>query len=179
MKLSSRKKIILVIFSAAVGASFAGYLFGWLALHTKSITAALEATEAKLALLEYERKTVRQIEKHLDEKKPLVARFRTILVDHARPISFLDSLTELGKITGNKIVLDYAEQESDAESLVFRLTVEGASVSAAKYLKLLELMPYALAVEQMNWQSITTQQKSSEQIADTRMLLTIRVKSKL
>ncbi|MBI2056463.1 MAG: hypothetical protein HYT37_03715 [Candidatus Sungbacteria bacterium] len=177
MKLSSRNKLVLIISGLVLSAGAAGILFSWLTLHITSITADLEAIESKLAILEYERNNIRQIEDSLEEKKPLVTRFHTILVDHNRPIAFLESLTELGKTTGNKITLDYSEQESNQESLVFRLTIEGSASSTAKYLKLLELMPYAITVEHINWQSLA--QNSGEQTADTRMLITIRVRSKL
>lgn len=181
MKIYSKQKFILTAAIAAVGVLAAGSAFGWLALHTGIILKNLEEVETKLAAMEYGRKNAYAIRNVLKEKRVITSRIRALFINRDRPIAFLDEITRLGKITGNNVVLDYSEQESDQESLAFRLTVEGAAENTLKYVKLLELMPFALSIESINWQAFSPADAAGNtrdgKLPDTRTLLTIRVKN--
>ena len=177
MSITSRQKLTATALISCISILALGTAFGWLALHTKKITKDVMAVETKLAALEYERKNAHTIEALIETHKPLTERINQTLVSPDRPIAFLEELTELGKQTDNKITLDYSEQESDAKSIVFRITVEGMQKNTFIYLTLLELLPFAITIENINWQN-TSSPESAIRTSDTRMVLTIRVKAK-
>lgn len=173
------KKLILTIFVASLFIIASGLLFAWLVIHVQTVTQGLKEVETEIATHEANRTSARKAEVSLEENKDIVARINNTLINHDRPIDFLEELTNLGKNTGNKIVLDYLEQESSADSLVFRITIDGTKASVLNYLTILELTPYVITIENINWLDMTEENTGAPTTskADTRLLFTLRVKT--
>lgn len=171
MKISSGQKLIITSSMALLLILAASVAFGWLTLNTRITRQALQEARTKLATYSSERQAAGEIKAILDTKRPLVEQIKKTIINHDRPIEFLDQIINLGKTTSNTVVLDYVEQESDTENLAFRITAEGKRNNIFDYLKLVELMPYALLIEDVRWEEVKTEK------IDTRLSIYIRVRA--
>jgi len=183
MRLSLSQKFILStgLFAALVGIFIWGF---WrLQRNIAHFTVGLEEASQKVISLERERRDARRTGSLLltreKELEPLIQFF----VDRERPVAFLEHLEEVARRTRNTLAVDVGQEQQDESALALRLTIEGNRKSLLQYLKLLELMPYQITVEDIAFQDISggASARSGKQTAapSAQLLISIRVKTKI
>lgn len=83
-----------------------------------------------------------------------IQRVNNFFVDKNKPINFVEDLESSAKRLGNDFIIDLDEGRSKGGLVYFRLTVSGTEKSTRQYLKLLELMPYKISIEEMEYQDL-------------------------
>lgn len=154
MKTNSRQKLFLTIAFSLIIVSFFGLVLRWLFSQVKKASASLGETASRVARLEAERKTAREIQALLKDRAVDLAKVNKFFVDRGEPVEFIENLEAIAKKTQNRIAIDFDEGQSRGKNLFFRLTIEGSEANIRKYFKLLELMPYKIKIEDMIFQKI-------------------------
>ena len=181
--LNFRQKLLgtLTAVSVAVG------VFGWLYISMASAVGRADSSLAlvreKVADLERERHLARNFERILGERKEELARIETFFVDHEHPLEFIERLENLAKITGNSPALGVEGSPAERSQLTFRITLDGNETSITQYLKLFELLPYQIGVEEFTMQKIggsgtTGTAPTGGREPDTRLTMIIVVKTR-
>ena len=176
MKSGPKKKFIITI---AISAALVGVFF-WFYVYIASAvgqaTSKLSEIEAQIIELEGERKQTRSLERILEDRGRDLERINAFFVDRERPIKFIEELENLAKTTGNLIALGVDNPTSSGQDLPFRITLDGSEASVSKYLKLFELLPYDIRIEDFSYQKITEGDKPAG--VDTRLTLQIIVRTR-
>lgn len=85
------------------------------------------------------------------ERQGDITRILEFFVDRAHPVAFLQTLEELGRATDTAVTIEVDDAGSDREHLGFRVIVEGSEQrSMVRYVRLLERLPYVIAVSEIN-----------------------------
>lgn len=183
MKFGARQKFFLTIVLSLVGLSFLSLVLIILLNQAKTASAVLRRSAEKIAELEIKRKLADEMRVLIKDRVEDLARINKFFVDRERPVDFIESLEEMAKKTKNRVAIDFNEARSKSKNLFFKLTIEGSENSVRKYLKLLELMPYKIRVEDLTFQKITIsetptfvrQPKGSEIPISQRIIVLIQV----
>lgn len=176
MKIGTREKFTLTLIISVV---LVGALFWFYAYMTSSVRQAgsnLAEIEAEITSLEEERKQARIVERILEKRGEDIARVNAFLVSRERPIQFIEELEGLAKATGNLMALAVDSPAGGGGDLLFRITLDGTEAGVSKYLKLFELLPYDIRIEDFSFQKITEGDKPAG--TDTRLTLQIGVKAR-
>ncbi len=163
MRFAVLNKFVVTVVLALVAVSTSFVIFWWLLLYVRNSAMRLGDVESKIAVSEEERKVARAAETFLKEQERDLERIRLFSPNKERPVEFIESIESLGKDTGNSIVLDFDEGRSKGANLVFRITVEGTAQSVRQYLRIMELMPYEIHVEDLAFQRLTIANESEKQ----------------
>lgn len=154
MRFNHRQKLLLTVILSLITVSIFGLVLGWLFIRVKKASVALKETADKIALLETERKTARETQILFKVRAEDLTKINRFFVDRERPVEFIENLEKIAQKTKGQIVIDFDEGRSKEKNLFFRLTVDGSEAGTRKYLKLLELMPYKIGVENVTFQKI-------------------------
>lgn len=183
-KFSIFRKFVITAALAVFGVGFCAGVFWWLSSSVRAGIESLRTIGEKITALEDGRRSARSSASLFEERKTDIERIRNFSPNRERPVELIEELESLGHSTGNAITLDFDEARSKANGrLVFRLTVEGSEREPREYLKLLELMPYEIRVEDLAFQQIALQSSSASQtkaassIPTHRLILVISVKT--
>lgn len=139
--------ISVLISLAGVGASAA--FFWYVSAQVRAVGTELERIEAEIASREEERTSARNSEELRERRSEDISRLETFFVDRERPVAFIEALEDLSRKTGNAISLGADEKSSRSGWIAFRLIVEGTPDKTLGYLKLLELMPYRIEIDDL------------------------------
>lgn len=163
----------LIFYLALVIAS--GGLFFWLNLRVQGSAAERERIETEIASLEEDRRRARQAELVFEEKKAELERLKNVFISPEKPVEFIEGLEKIARGTGNSISLDLVSEKLVGGAFSFRISVEGTEESTAKYLSLLELMPYEIAIEEFTLQRTRAAPGGREK--EARLSVVINVKT--
>lgn len=183
MKFTSRQNFFLTIVLSLAGFSFFGLVLIILLNQTKTASVVLRQSAEKIAELETKIKLAGEMQVLIKDRAGDLSKINKFFVDRERPVGFIEDLEGIAKKTKNRIAIDFMETRSKGKSLFFKLTIEGSESSTRKYLKLLELMPYKIRVEDLTFQKITIseiptfvrQPKGSEIALSQRMVVLIQI----
>ena len=110
------------------------------------------ATRQKINDLADERRRSRLSEGLLRERLEDIRRIGAFFVDRRSPIAFIEAVETAAARTENTIVLDVDESASGESALHFRLTVEGREDNLLRFARFLELLPYAIDIQDLIFQ---------------------------
>lgn len=169
MRLSPFSKLILSLSLSAVSVGFAAWIFTWLVSGVHSTVIALTSIEEKLSTLEEDEKMTRTLGGLYRMQADNLARINRFFVDREEPLQFIQEVERLSRATGNKVAIDFNAQESKGGALAFKFTVEGSRKNTFLFLRLLELIPYPAAVENISFQNETLDFNSVRLTLDTKV----------
>lgn len=159
----SSKFFFTLLASAALVVSL---LWAYLFLNQKSLTLLqdLNQIESKILSIEKERGSAKKSLAILKERQGDLARIESVFIKKAGAVDFVEELEILAKRTNNSFVIDLDETKSREENkLIFRMAVDGTLNSVLKYLKLLELLPYKIEIENLTLQK-TDSEKTTHRL---------------
>lgn len=169
--------IVSVAFSLMISALMG--LFSWFSWNINRSEVLIRNIKSKLIALEEERKFARTARAFLKEREPDLKRIDQFAIDRERPVEFIEALENLARKTSNTLALEFDEGRSTAKHLSFRMTLQGEEENAHRYLKLLELLPYFIRIEELRVRRTVRQTPSGTQgtktvrFADTTLTFTV------
>ena len=92
-----------------------------------------------------------------------------------QPIDFIETIESLASTTQNEILLGFDEKSPDPQYLLFRITLTGSESNLLKYFSLIELLPYEIRVDDINFQRGAGEH--TEKSATDQLILSIRVRA--
>lgn len=184
MRILPVQKFILTLALSGLLVLSCGWLFLKLAGSVYSAEANLSLVESKILMLEDDFKNARSLQKTLRNRSTDIENINNFFVDPSSPVTFIEELESLAKATKNIIALEIRDSQK-RNILVFGVTLEGSESSVLKFLRLLEVLPYGIEVEDMSYQKLNiesgnlsflvTKLKSQGVIPVARMVLVINV----
>lgn len=181
MRLTPRQNIILTLILALVAVSPFGWVYVSMAASVANASASLREIGGRIAALEEERRQVRALEKMLEDRGADFARIDAFFVNRDRPVDFIEQVEDLARRTQNTLVLGVEGPADNSGELGFRLTIDGSQSTVSRYLKLFELLPYALRVEDLVFQRIAEGGRGvlpGPGTPTARLILVVKVKSR-
>lgn len=145
--------VTIIIVLGICGAT--GFIFWRLVDNVSRVQGELNDLEREIAQREQGRTSLKSMSGIITTRQSDLDRISNFLIDHSQPVYFVEQLEALAKDTHNIFTIDIDEGKSSDQNTFFRLTVEGTESSAFTYLKLLELMPYRIEVQEIILQSIS------------------------
>ncbi len=173
MSFSFNKNIVFTVVLALLAVGISVWVYVFVATAVQNADASLQEIGSRIATLEEDRRRVRILEKVMEERKADFARINSFFVSRERPIGFIEEVEGLAKQTNNAIALAIEEQTAKSPELSFRITVDGSEQNVSRYLKLFELLPYALRVDDMVFQRL-----SGSEAGTARLILIAKIKSR-
>ena len=110
---------------------------------------------------------------HSVQTRKLANLLSNFFINYREPVEFIETLEDLAKKTGVILAIDLALGVPGANELPLRLNIEGSEKNVLRYLRLLELLPNQILVEDIGFQSILSAPGVS--LASHRLQLSIRV----
>jgi len=170
--------ITIIFYSLTVVASI--LIFGWFSGTIDSSSAGLGSIRARIRLLEKERAAVRGLVFLLESRETTLARIQKFLVRRDEPLEFIETLENIAKVSGNLVALDFdSEKSKKGDELAFRVIVDGTRVGVFRYVRLLELLPYHIRINEIAYQKLGGESggPSKKALPEARMIISIFVKA--
>lgn len=143
------QKLIASIVADAILVLIFIITFWWFIANIGAAKTRLNEIKSNIKNAENDQKNAHQTETLLKSETERLERINQILIKHSNPLPFIENLEKLAKETKNNLSLDIEEGSSQADELVFRITIQGSEKSALQYLKLLELLPYGTQIKEV------------------------------
>lgn len=169
----SNRKFMAVLLFSSLGVIVFGWSFLRLIQGVENTRAAILATKIQIHEVEGEERRSRVATQLLEERQDDLNRIYRTFVDGSQPVAFIEDLENLATTSRVTLLLDLDLSRARERELAFRLTIDGSSNSTDRFLKLLELIPYPLDVEEMSVQRLSGDIKG----VTHRSVLIIRVKT--
>ena len=122
---------------------------------------ATRDVEEKIASLKQEEQSARAAGTLLQERRADLARITAFLVPKDNPVVFIETIEDLAKTTGNRLELTLNEGGRREQELAFIALVEGTETSVTRYLRLLELLPYAITLDTVRFERVARDGENS------------------
>ena len=151
------------------GISISLYAFVAASANIEDYRTMLAATMTKIAMGEKDYNRLAQIAEMLKTRHTDIQRLQGIAVDRKRPLKFIETIEQIGRVTNTKVALSINQGEKDVAFLFFGATLEGTEKNMRTMLTLIQALPY-----QINIETMTLQQDASTS-SIIRIVLTLRV----
>lgn len=167
------KNLIATILFSSIFVILSVWVFVWFALRVWDMPFDIQVAKSRAAALDMERKEARAMSILFEERREAIERFSKFFVNYREPVGFIETLEDLARKTGVILAIDLALGAPGANELPLRLNIEGSERNVLRYLRLLELLPYQILVEDIGFQSVLSAPDVS--LASHRLQLSIRV----
>ena len=137
-------------------AGFCAWGLWWLFTRIESDHASLGMIESSIAFLRNERGEAQNASLIMKTREHDIERLNRFAVDAEWPVEFVEHMEHVAEMTKNTITLDVDETKKVRGELMFRVVVDGNMKSVFRYLKLVELMPYDIAIHEAILQQISS-----------------------
>lgn len=173
-----RKKIIIasvILLTLIAGLSFA---FITISNNIASYRDSLIVTAAKISSSEKNFARMVAVSNLIKEHDQDIGRIKHIALDSRRPLSFIETIEQIGRSTDVKIALAVEERKENAQSLLFHATLVGEHTNIHAMLALIQQLPYQIKIESLSFQRDLVLTLNSKQAAPAnlaRLILTMNV----
>ncbi|MBI2122466.1 MAG: hypothetical protein HYT98_05135 [Candidatus Sungbacteria bacterium] len=184
--MSSKRFISMVILYASTAIASA-VLFWWFSGTIDNSFIKLGLIRERIQQLEKEREAVRELASLLKSRESTLTRIQKFLVRRDEPLEFIETLENTAKATGNAVALDFdSEKSKKGDELVFRVIIDGTRVGVFRYIRLLELLPYHIRIDEVAYQKLSGEssgggvvagRSSKKTLPEARMMISIFVKA--
>lgn len=184
MRFTLKQKFIFTISAVIFAVAAQAALYWQFYSKVREERERLSMIEADIRSSESERAAARKIDEVVSSHEDEIRRIEKFFVDPERPVDFIESLENLARKTRNQVALSVESSPKDQHIFSFRVSADGKEEELVKYLRLLELLPYEIQVDEISLQRGQGQENppggSSEALAAPthRLTLLIRVKTK-
>lgn len=180
MRLTSLHKLIITISFAVVIVGILVWLLLWAMDAVDDTRLEIVQINSRIAAREEQRKHALFFTRLVNRRPHDFERIVKYFVDPANPIVFIETLERLAKQTQNHIKLDVGSATVSEGELIFNVLAGGTKESVLKYLRLVELLPYELRVENFEFGSSGAQNQAGTNAAPrAEIQATLRVNTLL
>ena len=159
--MNPRRKLFLMMGISLTILVFWGWVLARLLQQVKNTNITLRELEEKVGELETRRKMAGDMQILFQDRAEDFSKIKSFSVNKERPVVFIEDLEDIARKTLNRIGINFDEGKSKDKNIYFRLMVDGSEDSLLKYLKLLELLPYKIKVEEVSFQKLTSSEFSA------------------
>jgi len=149
-----RNKLAITLVVSLLVLSFLGWVFWSMYRSVGILRDDLNSLEARTISSEKEREGARLTRLLEKENNVAVERIKSFFVDRTSPVKLVEELENAAKMSKNDFSINLDENLSKGKDMFFRLTVAGTEAGIKRYLKLLELAPYHLRIEEFIFQKM-------------------------
>ncbi len=138
----------------------------------------LESSADKISSGEKEFSHMVRISNVIKNRSQDIKRIRYIAIDAERPLRFIETIEQIGRITDVEVALTVNEKKNDVRELLFQTTLQGNEKDVRAMLALIEELPYQINITHISFQRdipIHFNRQQSVLSTMTRLLLTMRV----
>lgn len=179
MRISPFKKLIAA--SAVSPAAIAGLLFIFITIsnNMRNYRATLATTVTEITSGEKDFDRLNKISDLLKNRKSDIGRLQGISIDRARPLTFIETIEQIGHATNVNVSLGVTELKGNSDSLFFGATLEGTEKSVRTMLALIQTLPYQITIESITFQQDISRTPNTGTLPQsiTRIVLAMRVKT--
>ena len=129
----------------------------------------------KIGTLAEERGRARASEALLTEREDDIRRISAFFLDRRNPIAFIEAVEHVAEKTGTTITLEIDEQAGGDHALRFRLALEGRENALYGFVRVLELLPYKIDIQDMLFQNVSSESTPPRGRSLARLLLSVDV----
>ena len=178
MKLFLLKKIIITSLISFCTIGVLVFFFILISNNIRSYRDDLDSIIANIASSNDEVNRLVRISDTIKNRKMDIQRLQNLVIDRQRPLRFIETIEQIGRLTNTKIALNVSDAKGNTNSLVFNATLEGQEEKIRMMLALIQTLPYQISIEGISFQRGTANTFQSNQEGSsggTRLLLTMRV----
>lgn len=178
MQMSPRKKFIITSIMLITLISALVFAFVIISNNIRTYRNMLESSSAKISSGEKEFSHMVKISDVIKNRSQDIQRIQHIAIDPERPLRFIETIEQIGRITGVKVALTINEKQNDMQELLFRATLQGDEKNVRAMLALIEQLPYQINITHISFQRdipINFNPQQTVLPTMTRLLLTMRV----
>jgi hypothetical protein len=150
MRLTIMHKLTATTGAALIVIGILVWAMLFLASKIDGMQSHITQTKTAISSLENQRRHMSSLTRIVEERQRDFERINSYFVDSDRPITFIETLEDLARRTENSITLDTGTSIGREETLAFNIMIEGTQESTLRYIKLVELLPYELTIENFN-----------------------------
>lgn len=154
LRLTPQHKLAAIAAAALVMISFAAWGFGRAVAGVRQGEAARRIVQEKITDAAEQRRQARISGALLQQRNKDLARIARFFVNRKNPIAFIEAVERAGAETYSDTHLDIDEGRSSEWTLRFRFTVQGAKDDLLRFVRVLELLPYSIDMQEMVFQDI-------------------------
>ena len=129
----------------------AGYW--WMYTGIGRFSGSVDALAEKISSHDQDRIRANHIGATLKQREQEIARIRGLSVSRTQPINFIEDLEAIGRATGSTVKVTANEAIDGADVLIFHIASDGSSSNFRRMVRLIELMPYKVAIDDVSYQS--------------------------
>ena len=129
----------------------AGYW--WMYASIGGFSGSLDAIAEKIASREQDRVKANHVGTTLKKRASELARINGLFVSKTQPVNFIEDLEAIGRATGSDVKVAANEAGDSTDMLVFHLTASGSSSGLRRMVRLIELMPYEVVIDDVSYQT--------------------------
>ena len=174
MRLTPFIKFTLTSALSAFSIATLGFIFFAVARNVQESRNNLNTIVSNITSSEKDRDRIIHISDLLKDRAQDINRLTSLSVNRARPLQFIERIEEIGHVTNTILALSVDEAKGDANSLIFRATIDGTEASVRSALRLIEALPYQLAIENFSFQRDSGQQVSLKPPAHLTIAMRIK-----
>lgn len=153
MNLPPLYKCVLAIMLSVMLVGGLAYLFVWISKDVERARFALKEKESIIAAIESDHKRSLATEDLLEAHAGDIARMKGFIVNRRAPVRFIERLEDLARMTKNSISLLAEEGRNNEDTLFFRITFDGTETSVRNILRIIDAMPYDIAIESVSYEN--------------------------
>ncbi|MDP3769395.1 MAG: hypothetical protein Q8R40_00465 [bacterium] len=161
MRISPFTKFIVKSSLLLIAIALLGFTFMYLSNNVLKSRAELGNTVTQISSIEKNQARLVRTSDLLNKRSADIARLTALSVNRDRPLQFIERMEQIGRITNTVLSLNIDETKSTAESLMFRLVIDGTDTSVRKMLRLIEALPYQITIENLSFQKDINQDPAS------------------
>lgn len=161
MRISAAKSFIKTLTLSLVAVAAVAGLFVFVTMRILDGIQARESIVPEIHRMSGERALERGVGSLIVSRQNDLYRIGAFFVDRARPLDFVKSLQRAARMTGNFAEFTVDERASSGGDLLFHASVEGTGRSVMRYMQALEVLPYIVSVEEMNFEKISAERRRS------------------
>ena len=167
---------LLAMIILACGASY-----WWMYTAIGGFSGSLDAIAEKIASREQDRVMASHIGTTLKKHDAQLARIAGFLVSKTQPVNFIEDLEAIGRTTNSNVKVTANEASDSADMLVFHIASDGTSDGLRRMVRLIELMPYRVTIDDVSYQGGGNGLISAPNLSSSgaTVTLTLRVKTAL
>lgn len=180
MTLSPLKKFLIISLIPLAITIALLFAFIFISNHIFNYRDTLQVTMGNLVTNEKDFNHMQKISELIKNRNQDIQRIKHIAIDHERPLVFIETIEQIGRISGVKVTLTVNDKSDNAHVLVFRATLDGSEKNVRDMLALIQELPYQIKIENVSFQrdvvnNFTAQQTILRPL--THLLLTMNVKT--
>lgn len=157
---SSKGKFIVTVSAAPIIFFLILYfVMGWLFTEIRNASYSVSGGEASLIFLDKRAATAEENKKAIEGITRDIERMKRASFNKEHPLEFIETLENIARLSGGLVEITPVEDKNSLN--IFLVSAVGNFPNIFKFLKLLEVMPYEIFIEEANFEKNSSESSSA------------------